>query len=64
MKKRSIRTIILDAVSDLAMDFAYYDRKKDEDLSRDDLHDAITNNVVTIDEIVNRFRSELLDRFK
>lgn len=32
---------IIDTISDLCSDFLYYDRKEDDDLSVDDLNEAV-----------------------
>lgn len=47
-------------VQDLVTDFISYDRKEDEELPRDQLEDAVRTGEVTIEEIVDRFRSELV----
>jgi len=39
--------------------FIYYDRKEDEDLSENKLDEAIKNGDVTIDEMVDRFKTNL-----
>lgn len=49
------KELILDTVSD----FLYYDRKEDEDLGRDEIDKAVVNGIVTIEEIVAKFESEL-----
>ena len=50
---------ILATVKDLCANFLYYDRKEDEDLSAEDLEDAVKNGIVTIDEMVEEFRKQL-----
>jgi len=52
-----MKQIILDTIDDLCTDFLYYDRKEDEELSADALNEAILSGEITIDEIVNKFRS-------
>ena len=56
-----MKDIILNTAGDLVCGFLYYDRKEDEDLPRDAIQSAIENNVVTVDEIVERFRTELME---
>ena len=55
---------ILSAISDLVSDFAYYDRKEDEDLSAEQLEEAVRSGEITIDEMVSEFRKHLEDNFK
>lgn len=50
---------ILATVSDLVANFAYYDRKEDEELPRGEIEEAIQKGEITIDEIVECFRKEL-----
>jgi len=54
MKRR-----ILNTITDLASCFLYYDRKGDEELSRDQLMLAVTSGEITIDEMTARFREAL-----
>jgi hypothetical protein len=53
------RQTILNTVQDLVSDFVYYDRKEDEDLSTDQMNEAIETGVITVDEIVAEFRKHL-----
>ena len=50
---------ILGTVDDLVSDFLYYDRKEDEYLPRGAIQCAIEDGVVSVDEIVGRFRKGL-----
>jgi hypothetical protein len=50
-----LRQTILDTVHDLVSNFAYYDRKGDENLSSDTLQKAVVQGVITVDEIVAFF---------
>jgi hypothetical protein len=59
MIDESLRNIIKATAEDCAARFAYYDRKEDEDLSREDLQRAIESGVVTLDEIAGWFRAGL-----
>ena len=56
-----LRDTILNTARDCASNFIYYDRKEDEDLSADQLRDAVEHGVVTVDEIAQAFRDELDD---
>ncbi len=50
---------ILDEVSDLVGEFLYYARREDETLPPGDIERAIVEKVVTVDEIVAKFRAAL-----
>ena len=58
------RDLILGTIEDLISDFLYYDRKEDEELFRGDIEEAIESGVVTIEEIVEKFSSELKKHLK
>ncbi len=53
------KDVILGVVSDLVSDFMYYDRKEDEDLPRGAIEKALATGALTVDEIVEKFRSEI-----
>lgn len=53
------RQKILDTVSDLGSNFWFYDRKEDEDLSTDDIEEALESGEITLDEIVEAFREAI-----
>jgi hypothetical protein len=57
---QALRRIILDTASDLAKDFAYYDRKEDEDLRRGAIEQALADGMVSLDDILIAFRTELI----
>jgi hypothetical protein len=59
-----MKEIILSAITDLSSNFLYYDRKEDEDLSSEDIEDAVENGIITIDEMVEEFRRNLEDTLK
>lgn len=59
-KKQKIKNVISDIVSK----FVYYDRKEDEDLSMNDLDEAVKNGVITVDEMVAEFRTHLEEVYK
>ncbi len=54
---------ILGTISDLCSNFLYYDRKEDEELSTEQLNEAVKNGEVTIDEMVAEFRKNLENTF-
>lgn len=58
-----MKQTILNTISDLASDFLYYNRKEDEDLSMEDLKNAVDNGVITVDEMVAEFRKHLEKTF-
>lgn len=41
------------------MNFLYYDRKSDEDLPMGVIEETIKNGLITVDEIVAKFKAEL-----
>jgi hypothetical protein len=53
------RDIIFATVDDLVTDFLYYDRKEDEDLPVGSIQDAIHTSVISLDELVARFRENV-----
>ena len=57
-----MKDLILAIVSDLVGSFIYYDRQEDEDLPTGCIESAIIEKDITIDEIVDRFKSELIKR--
>ena len=59
-----MKQTILNTISDLCSDFLYYDRKEDEDLTMEQLNEAVRNGEITIDEMVSEFRKHLENTFK
>ena len=59
MSPDKLKELILDTVNDLVSDFLYYDRKSDDELFIGDIEKAITDDIISISEIVDRFRSKL-----
>jgi hypothetical protein len=55
---------ILDTIDDLCSDFLYYDRKNDEDLSFEQMDEAVKNGEITIEEMVDKFKQCLEATFK
>jgi hypothetical protein len=58
-----IRKTIFATIEDLCSDFLYYDRKEDEDLSAEELNQAVQNGIITVDEMVAEFRKHLENTF-
>lgn len=54
--------LIVDTVTDLVSDLLYYDRKEDEQLPRGAIEEAIQQDEITVDEIVEVFRDKLARR--
>lgn len=53
------KILILNSISDKVAEFLYYDRKEDEELGKYDITEAISNHEITIDEMVDEFKTEL-----
>lgn len=47
-------------ISDVVADFIYYDRKEDEDLPRDAIEEMIERGDVTVEWIIEEFKTCLL----
>ena len=63
MTKQEINQLIKDAISDLVMGFAYYDRKEDEELTPHVMRTAFNDGTITLDECVEAFRENLKGNF-
>lgn len=50
---------ILNTIDDLCSGFLYYDRKEDEELSFDNIQEAVKSGEITIYEMVERFKNNL-----
>jgi hypothetical protein len=61
-KDLSRREKILAMTSDLAGRFLYYDRKEDSEFPVGAIEEAIDSGEVTLDEVVEVFRTELAKR--
>jgi hypothetical protein len=57
------RKVILNTIANLVQNFLYYDRKDDENLKENDIVQAIDDKIISIDEIVDTFRKEILNYF-
>lgn len=58
-----MKQTILGTISDLVSDFVYYDRKGDEELSMEQLNQAVASGEITVDEMVAEFRKHLENTF-
>jgi len=56
-----IKESILATTHDLVSNFIYYDRKDDEELPRGAIEQAIKDDATLLDDIVNTFRTELMN---
>lgn len=54
------KEIILNTVKDLIADFLWYDRKEDEDLGRGEIEALVKSGELTVDEIVEQFKTTLI----
>ena len=61
MTKSETRQLIFGEINALVANFMYYDRKYDEELTKEVLYQAIENGDVTVDEIVETFKKEMLE---
>lgn len=62
---RTVRKqVIKDTLSDLVSCFLYYDRKEDSDLFVGEIDDAVEAGEITIEEMVDQFRQELIAGLK
>lgn len=64
MNREVIRDRIFDCITDGVSKFLYYDRKEDPDLPGYSIHNAVSNGIITIDEMVNEFHMGLLENLK
>lgn len=55
--------MIINKIEDLCSNFLYYDRKEDEDLSMEQLNEAVQKGEITIDEMVEVFKTNLENTF-
>jgi hypothetical protein len=62
-ESKSFKLTILDTIEDLCSNFLYYDRKGDEQLSMEQLNEAVKTEQITIDEMVSKFRTCLENTF-
>lgn len=53
------RELVASVVENTVSNFLYYDRKGDEDLGVDDIENAVRDEIITVDEIVQLFREQL-----
>jgi len=59
-----MRDLIFDTISDLVIDFLYYDRKEDEELGPGSIENAIKEGQITKEEIVKFFSDKLSERLE
>jgi len=60
-----MKQIILDAFSDILLDFLLYDRKElYTELQVYDIEDAIISGIITIEDFAEALRTELVDAVK
>ena len=54
-----VKQTILDTVGDTVKDLLFYDRKEDAELGPGAIQNALANDDITFDEIVEHFRTTL-----
>lgn len=64
IKNRNMKDLIKDTIDDLVSCFLYYDRKEDEDLPVGEIEKAISEGIITIDEMVQVFSETLKERIE
>ena len=62
--KKTRKETVLNTIDDLVQDFLYNDREEDEDLSVHQLHQAVEEGDINIEEMVSKFRENLEEMFK
>lgn len=55
---------IQNTVIDLVSNFLYYDRKEDEELGVGDIDKAVSDGVISVDEICSLFKEKLVEGLK
>jgi hypothetical protein len=63
-KENNNKQVILNTVEDLVLDFLYNDRENDYNLKLYDIEYEIYSGNMTIDEIVEAFRNELVSNLQ
>lgn len=48
-------------IKDLVIDLMYYDRKEDEELTREDIEKMVKDDPKLIDQIAELFKAELIE---
>lgn len=56
------KTKATNALRDLVGAFAYYDRKDDEDLDRDDVRELVRSGEMTIEEMIEVFAKAMREK--
>ena len=56
---KDIKQTILDTIDDTVAKLVYYDRKEDEELPVGAIDQAVRDGVITVDEMVEKFREVL-----
>ena len=64
IKNRTMKDLIKDTIDDLVSCFLYYDRKEDQDLPLGEIEKAISEGIITIDEMVQVFSETLKERIE
>lgn len=59
-----MKQTLFNLIDDTIAKLLYYDRKEDEDMPRGKIEEMIASGEVTVDEIVNRFKDQLVKGLK
>lgn len=59
-----MRQQILDTIHDMVQSFLDYDRRDDEDMPVGAIDKAIANGGISVDEIVEAFKTHLIENIK
>lgn len=54
---------ILEAISDWVLDMLVYDRRNDEELPEEKVHQIINNGEITLEELTIAFRTAVKEHF-
>ena len=61
MTDAELKDLILGLLGDALLDFIVYDRKDCEQLRRGQIEDAVKRGVVSVDELVQTFKTHMED---
>ena len=59
MTDAELKKYLLGVVGDAVLDFMVYDRKDDEELPRGVIEDAVSRGVLSLDDLVQAFRTHM-----
>lgn len=59
MNNEDSKEMIFNIIEDSILDLLVYDRKEDEDCPREFIENAVKSGIITIDEMVDKFKEGL-----